>query len=391
LQKNVYRLKSVQTFIITVIFSFLFAQQVNGAGSDRIKNAAAPAGRSRKAALSSGTASAFARIALRCVRKEYPAKLSHVINDRSEVKSPSQLHPAFNGCFDWHSCVHAHWMMTRLLRIFPELPEADSLRSVLDGNLTERNIEAEVRYLNQPGRRSFERMYGWAWLLKLSQELLEWDDPAAERWSRNLQPLTDNIVDRYLSFIPKQTYPIRRGVHANTAFGLAFALDYARAADLSELEEVIVARSIDYFADDRKCPGSWEPDGDDFLSPCLVEADLMRRVFKRDEFGEWFHGFLPALNKGYPENLLKPAEVSDRSDPKIVHLDGLNLSRAWCLYGIGKSLKFGDPARRIIFEAADLHSDDALSRVATGNYEGEHWLASFAVYMYSCAGGVNKR
>ncbi|MDZ7859471.1 MAG: DUF2891 domain-containing protein [Candidatus Krumholzibacteriota bacterium] len=330
-------------------------------------------------------------MALRCVRKEYPAKLSHVMNDRSEVKSPAQLHPAFNGCFDWHSCVHAHWMMTRLLRIFPELPEADSLRSVLGSTLTERNIEAEVRYLSQPGRKSFERMYGWAWLLKLSQELLECDDPAAESWSRNLQPLTDNIVERYLSFIPKQTYPIRRGVHANTAFGLTFALDYARAAGVSELEELIVSRSIDYFADDRRCPGSWEPGGDDFLSPCLIEADLMRRVFKRDEFREWFHNFLPELNKGYPENLLKPAVVSDRSDPKIVHLDGLNLSRAWCLYGIAKFLKEGDPARRIIFEAAELHSNDALSRVATGNYEGEHWLASFAVYMYSCAGGVNKR
>jgi len=278
--------------------------------------------------------------------------------------------------------------MAHLLRVFPDLPEADSIRTVLAENLTAENIKAEVRYLNQPGRKSFERMYGWSWFLKLSQELLLWQDPDAKKWSKNLQPLTDNIVKRYLEFLPKQTYPIRRGVHANTAFGLTFALDYAREAGISELEELIVARSLYYYLDDCGCPGSWEPGGDDFLSPCLVEANLMRRVMG-DKFENWFHGFLPDLKKGKPESLINPAVVSDRSDPTIVHLDGLNLSRAWCFYGIAKSLKKKDPLNRIILKAADLHSADALGRVATGNYVGEHWLATFAVYMFTCSESAN--
>ncbi|MCD6378940.1 DUF2891 domain-containing protein [bacterium] len=348
-----------------------------------------PSTRGSIVVLTPDVASAFARIALRCARKEFPNKPSHVMNDSSEVKSPRELHPAFYGCFDWHSCVHGHWMMAHLLRLFPDLPESDNIRALLEENLSADNINAEVRYLNQPERKSFERTYGWAWLLKLSQELSQWQEPAAQQWRKNLQPLTDIIVKRYLEFLPKQTYPIRRGVHANTAFGLTFALDYARAAGVSELEELIVARSLDYFSDDRGCPGSWEPGGDDFLSPCLVEANLMRRVMSRDKFKNWFYYFLPDLRKGKPASLLNPAVVADRSDPKIVHLDGLNLSRAWCLYGIAQSLKKEDAVREILLEAAVLHSKDALGRVATGNYVGEHWLASFAVYMFSCSEAAN--
>ncbi len=390
MKKDRYYFKLTSSAIVmSAIFSALFtlpaccAELLAGpaVNSDSIK--------SFEAALTPEVASAFARIALLCVQKEFPNKLSHVMNDSSEVESPVELHPAFYGCFDWHSCVHGHWMLAHLLRLFPDLPEADAIRAVFNENLTAENIRAEVRYLNQPGRKSFERMYGWTWLLKLSQELLQWEESAARKWKENLQPLTDNIVDRYIEFLPKQTYPIRRGVHANTAFGLIFALDYARAAGISELEELIIERSLDYFSGDRGCPGGWEPGGDDFLSPCLVEADLLRRIMNREKFEDWFHEFLPALKSGEPGSLLKPAVVADRSDPKIVHLDGLNLSRAWCLYGIAGSLKKKDSVRGIILKSADLHSADALEHVATGNYVGEHWLASFAVYMFSCRDGTN--
>jgi hypothetical protein len=331
--------------------------------------------------LNEKAASNFAGIALACVHREFPNKLSHVMNDSAGVKPPHELHPSFYGCFDWHSSVHGHWMLVRILKLFPELPESEKIRKALDKNLSAANIKREVAYLQQPGRKSFERTYGWSWLLKLSAELLDWDDPDGKRWSMNLRPLTENIVNRYLDFLPRQTYPIRRGVHANTAFGLAFALDYAELAAEADLQELIVERSIDYFMEDSGCPAGWEPDGDDFLSPCLMEAALMARVLPGDKFPEWFYRFLPGLGAGEPAGLLEPAVVSDRSDPKIVHLDGLNLSRAWCFYRIAASLSEADPVRDIVLDAAARHA--ASAKVVSGNYEGEHWLASFAVYMLS--------
>jgi hypothetical protein len=329
------------------------------------------------------SASRFAGLALKCVKKEYPNKPDHVMNDESEVQSPSFFHPAFYGCFDWHSSVHGHWMLVRLLRTFPDLPEAKEIRSALNDNLSAENIETEVKYLQQPSRKSFERTYGWAWLLKLAEELHEWDDPDGQKWSKNLQPLADSVVKRYIEFLPKQTYPIRRGVHPNTAFGIAFALDYARAVGHHELEDLLIERSNAYFLHDSDCPASWEPDGDDFFSRSLIEADLMRRVLPREEFPEWFHRFLPGLADGKPESLLEPADVSDRSDPKIVHLDGLNLSRAWCMNGIACALPDDDPVRKILTESAIRHAQATLPHIASGSYEGEHWLASFAVYLLS--------
>jgi hypothetical protein len=328
-------------------------------------------------------ASRFADLALKCIKKEYPNKPDHVMNDESEVQSPSFFHPAFYGCFDWHSSVHGHWMLVRLLRTFPDLPEADEIRSALNDNLSAENIEMEVRYLQQPSRKSFERTYGWAWLLKLAEELHEWDEPDGQKWSKNLKPLADAIVKRYLEFLPKQTYPIRRGVHPNTAFGIAFALDYVRAVGHSELEDLLIERSNSYFLHDSNCPASWEPDGDDFFSRSLIEADLMRRVLPGEEFPDWFHRFLPRLADGEPESLLEPADVSDRSDPKIVHLDGLNLTRAWCMNGIARALPDDDPVRKILTESAIRHAQATLPHIASGSYEGEHWLASFAVYMLS--------
>ncbi len=333
--------------------------------------------------LDSKSASHFAKLALECIKKEYPNKPGHVMNDESEVQNPASLHPAFYGCFDWHSSVHGHWMLVRLLKMFPDIPEAAEIRNSLNDSLSAENIKAEVKYLHQPSRKSFERTYGWAWLLKLAEELHGWNDPEGKEWSKNLQPLADEIAKRYIEFLPKQTYPIRRGVHPNTAFGIAYALDYARAVNHKELEDLLLERSKTYFASDTDCPAAWEPDGDDFFSRCLIEANLMRRVLSADEFSIWFCKFLPDLLQGEPESLLEPADVSDRTDPKIVHLDGLNLSRAWCMNGIATALPEDDPVRKILTESAIRHAKTTLPHIASGSYEGEHWLASFAVYMLS--------
>lgn len=333
--------------------------------------------------LTRDTAAGFSRLALECIRKEYPNKPGHVMNDETEIKSPAALHPVFYGCFDWHSAVHGHWMLVRLLRLFPDLPDAAEIRAALANNLSEENVSAEVEYLGQANRKSFERTYGWAWLLKLAEELHSWDDPDGRAWAANLAPLTKAIVDRYMDFLPRQTYPIRTGVHPNTAFGIAFALDYARAVGNAELESALIERSRFYYAEDKHYPAGWEPGGEDFFSPSLMEADLMRRVMTNAEFGEWFEGFLPEIADRKPESLLHPATVTDRSDPKIVHLDGLNLSRAWCMMGVASVLPPGDPARDVLSTSAALHAEDALRHVASGNYEGEHWLASFAVYLLS--------
>jgi Protein of unknown function (DUF2891) len=333
--------------------------------------------------LNAAEASHFAQLALKCVTKEYPNKPDHVINETSEVRNPRSLHPAFYGCFDWHSSVHGHWMLVHLLRVFPKLPEASEIRAALNQNLTAENLLGETTYLDQPNRQSFERTYGWAWLLKLAEELHDWDDPEGKQWSRNLYPLAEALAKRYMDFFPKQTYPIRTGVHPNTAFGLSFALDYARKEGERKLEALIGERSRTYFGADVNYPASWEPGGEDFFSPALMEADLMRRVMKPSEFQRWFHLFLPGVTRGEPKGLLNPATVTDRTDPKLVHLDGLNLSRAWCMRSIASALPASDPAHRILSESANRHAQDALAHVASGDYAGEHWLASFAVYMLS--------
>jgi hypothetical protein len=305
------------------------------------------------------------------------------MNDESEVQNPRRLHPVFYGCFDWHSAVHGHWMLVRLLRLFPDLPNAAEIRTALDENLSAENVRVEVVYLRQENRKSFERTYGWAWLLKLAEELHGWDDPDGKRWAANLAPLTQEIVARYMDFLPRQTYPIRTGVHPNTAFGIAFAWDYARAVGNDDLETMLVERSNAYYGNDERYPAAWEPGGEDFFSPSLMEADLMRRVLDPAEFKEWFHRFLPELANGGYKSLLEPAIVADRSDPKIVHLDGLNLSRAWCMAGVASALPEDDATRKVLLDSAARHAEDALAHVATGNYEGEHWLASFAVYLLS--------
>lgn len=326
-------------------------------------------------------ASVFAGLALGGITREYPNKLDHVMNGPAEVASPSELHPVFYGSYDWHSCVHGHWMLVRLLKRFPDLPEAPTIRQTLNELMTVEGVAAEVAYMDAPNRASFERTYGWAWLLKLAEELRGWDDEDGRRWARTLQPLADAMADRYMDFLPRQDYPIRRGVHPNTAFGIAFALDYARAVEDAALEELLLERAMTYFGQDEDYPARWEPDGDDFFSRSLVEADLMRRVLAPTAFADWLKAFLPGLAQGRPPSLLTPAEVSDRSDPKIVHLDGLNLSRAWCMRLVAEALPEGDPRRPVLMDSAARHARATLPHIANGNYEGEHWLGTFAVYM----------
>ena len=327
------------------------------------------------------SALSFTKLALKCIGTEYPNKPGHVINNENEVQNPRILHPAFFGCFDWHSAVHGHWLLVRILKLFPDLPNSKSIRKALSKNLTPENIKSEVTYFRQPGRKSFERMYGWAWLLKLVEELHGWEDPDGIVWRESLIPLEKEITRRYLDFLPKQTYPIRTGVHPNTAFGLAFALDYARKVGNQNLEALIVERSRAYFLNDSNCPAGWEPGGEDFFSPCLMEADLMRRILNPEEFQAWFAEFLPEIASEKPPVLLNPAVVTDRSDGKLVHLDGLNLSRAWCMKHIARSLPEKNPAHGVLLRSAMRHARDALAHINSGDYAGEHWLASFATYL----------
>jgi hypothetical protein len=303
------------------------------------------------------------------------------MNDADDVRAPQVVHPAFYGCYDWHSAVHAHWMLVRLLRLFPDLPEASQIRLVLNRSFTPENIQSEVKYLDEPNRKTFERTYGWAWLLKLSEELRGWNEPDGHRWATNLEPLAQAIVKLYQDFLPRQTYPIRTGVHPNTAFGLARALDYARAAGIKDFERMLIERARFYFEKDQNYPSAWEPGGEDFFSPALMEADLMRRVMPPEEFREWFKGFLPRLSSD--TSLLKPAMVTDRTDPKLVHLDGLNLSRAWCMLGITRALRRNDHLVKALRESAQAHLQATWPEIASGHYEGEHWLATFAVYALS--------
>ena len=325
-------------------------------------------------ALTNATADRFAALALKCVRQEYPNKLEHVMNGVGEVQAPKALHPAFYGCFDWHSSVHGHWVLVKLLREHPGIARAAEVRAVLAENLAADRIAAEVVYLRQDNRRSFERTYGWAWLLKLAAELRSWEDPDAKGWAGAIQPLADELAARFQTFLPKQTYPIRTGVHPNTAFSLDLALDFARATGDTRFEALIVERAKGWFGKDRQGPLAWEPGGEDFLSPCLEEAALMTRVLPRPAFRRWLKAFLPGLPGG-----LEPAVVSDRTDPKIVHLDGLNLSRARALRAIAAQLDPTDPQGLALNRLANRHLRASLPHLASGSYEGEHWLATFAV------------
>jgi len=328
--------------------------------------------------LSPALASRFARIALENVVREYPHKPEHVLNGAGDLATPRALHPAFYGSYDWHSSVHMHWLLARLLRRFPAQPQADAIAARLDRHLSVDAIAGEVAYLARPGAQSFERTYGWAWLLKLAEELGRGEGADFARWRANIAPLAQSFVARYRAYLPKATHPLRGGTHQNSAFGLAFAIDFARADGVLELAALCEARARAWFGADRDCPASWEPSGSDFLSPALAEADLMRRVLAPEEFAAWLGRFLPWFMSGEPATLFTPVVPTDRGDPQIVHLDGLSFSRAWCFDGIAEALPPGDGRIAVAVEAAAVHRLAGMDGLQSSDYMGAHWLASFA-------------
>lgn len=308
-----------------------------------------------------------------CIEQEYPNKLNQVIGDSSYLKPPKELHPAFYGCFDWHSAVHGHWTLVTILKELPDFEFNEAILLKLQNTLTNENIEKELVYFDDVHNSTYERTYGWAWVLKLSEALKEWQHPAAKELDKNLQPMVDLLISKYIEFLPKLTYPIRVGEHQNIAFGMSFALDYAVKYH-PELTALIKQRALDYFLNDVNCPVTWEPNGFDFFSPCLQEAVLMAKVLPEDEFIKWFDTFIPGFRKN-PENYFQIAEVSDRSDGKLAHLDGLNFSRAWCLYELGNHLE-----NYKMIDLANKHFYASYTKMDSGEYAGAHWLASFALY-----------
>ncbi len=343
-------------------------------------------------------ATRFANLALECVNKEYPNKIAHVLNGDQDVKPPRALTPAFYGCYDWHSSVHGHWLLVRLLRTFPSAPFADKARAALAQSLTPQNISAEAVYMNGPGRSAFERPYGLAWLLQLAAELREWNDPQAKQWSAVLKPLEDAAAGRLREWLPKLTNPIRIGEHDQTAFSFGLAWDWAAIAHDQSMTDLLRERIGVFYLEDRNCPINYEPSGQDFLSPCLGEADLVRRVLPPEQFAAWLKNFLPVIEpqrggsrtgaRQMPAapGWLKPVVVTDPSDPKLAHLDGLNLSRAWMLEGIASGLPASDSRRQILLQTAQAHAQAGLAAVTGEHYEGGHWLGSFAVYLVTQRG-----
>lgn len=323
--------------------------------------------------LTRALANKLVELPLKCIEQQWPNKLNQILSDSSEMDTPKKLHPVFYGCFDWHSAVHGYWSMVALIKRFPDLDRKDEVLDALN-NLSAESIAGEIAYFERSSSAGFERTYGWAWLLKLAEELHTWDDPLARKLEHNLMSLTQLIVQKYLEFLPKLYYPIRTGEHPNTAFGMNFALDYALAVNNDELKSLLVKRAKDFYGDDKNGPLSWEPNGFDFLSPCLEEANLMRKVLPADEFKLWLNDFLPKLVK--PDFTLETGIVTDRTDGKLVHLDGLNFSRAWCLRGVLSAFsEYGH-----LSSIANEHIDYSLPNLAGDSYEGGHWLGSFAIY-----------
>jgi len=336
--------------------------------------------------LDEATAGRFAALALACVTKEYPNKIAHVMQSDADALPPRRLTPAFYGCFDWHSAVHGHWLLVRLARLFPNAPFAADARAALAGNLTDANIQAEVAYIEGKGRESFERPYGLAWLLTLAAELREWDDPQAKTWSKTLEPLEAASAKKLMTWLPKLTHPIRIGEHDQTAFSLGLVLDWSRRKPEPVMAALVVERSRTYYLRDQDAPLAYEPSGQDFLSPCLAEADLMRRILKPEPFAAWLGTFLPKLPRDGSASWLTPGVVTDPTDGKLAHLDGLNLSRAWMLEGIVAGLPPGDARIAALRAAAQRHRADGLKAVTGEHYEGGHWLGTFATYLVTGRG-----
>lgn len=336
--------------------------------------------------LSDETAARLTDLALACVQKEYPNKIAHVMDSDADTQPPRKLTPAFYGCYDWHSAVHGHWLLARLTRLHPNAPFAPRAREALAKNLTAENIAIEPAYLARKGRESFERPYGLAWLLALALELREWDDPQARAWSAALAPLERAAAARLQDWLPKLAYPIREGEHNQTAFAFGLILDWARAAGDRGMEDLVGSRTRALYAADRDCPIGYEPSGQDFLSPCLAEADLMRRVLAPTQFAAWLKTFLPRLPRNGSGDWLAVGLVTDRTDGKLAHLDGLNLSRAWMLEGIASGLRADDPRLPALRAAAARHRAAGLAAVTGEHYAGGHWLGTFATYLVTARG-----
>jgi hypothetical protein len=331
-------------------------------------------------------AARFARLALACVHQEYPNKIAHVMNGDADARPPRELTPAFYGCYDWHSSVHGHWLLARVARLLPDAPFAAEARAALGRSLTPANVAGEVAYLEGKGRVSFERPYGLAWLLQLGAELREWDSPEAKAWAAALEPLERAAVSRLREWLPKLTQPVRIGEHSQTAFALGLVLDWARVSGDGETRALVESRAREFYGRDFDCPMAYEPSGEDFLSPCLAEADLMRRVLEPLEYSLWLEGFLRSVPRDGRGDWLAPGIVTDPTDPKLAHLDGLNLSRAWMLEGIASGLPASNPLVRSLRAAAAIHREKGLAAVTGGHYEGGHWLGTFAVYLVTGRG-----
>ena len=352
---------------------------------------ASPAAVSTESLLDAAAAGRFAHLALACVNREYPNKISHVLSGDADVQAPRSLTPVFYGCFDWHSSVHGHWLLARLAREYPDAEFAAPARGALAVSFTPEKVAREVAYLQDPGRASFERPYGLAWLLQLTAELRSWDDPDAQRWAGVLQPLEAAAVARIRDWLPKLHYPIRVGEHSQTAFAFGLIRDWSVVAGNEAMRSLIDERSRSYYLADINCPLAYEPSGEDFLSPCLAEADLMRRVLAPAEYSRWLTAFLPGIPHKTNGDWLQPGVVTDRQDPKLAHIDGLNLSRAWMLRGIAAGLPAGDSRRAALEVAASRHAEAALPEVTGEHYEGGHWLGTFAVYLLGGSGRGNSR
>lgn len=338
------------------------------------------------AALDAATAGRFARLALACVQLEYPNKIAHTLNGPEDVKAPHELTPAFYGCYDWHSAVHGHWLLARLARLFPDAAFAADARRALAANITPAHVAGEVRYLTVKGRETFERPYGLAWLLQLAVELREWKTPDGQQLETALEPLEAAAAQRLADWLPKLAYPIREGEHAQTAFSFGLILDWARATGRTDIETAVVAKIRAFHLKDRACPLSYEPSGQDFLSPCIAEADVMRRVLPPARFATWLTGVLPQIPRTASTRWLPIGVVTDKSDGKLAHLDGLNLSRAWMLEGIASGLPASDARRDALLATSKVHAASGLAAVTGEHYEGGHWLGSFATYLVTKRG-----
>ena len=356
----------MKSIVVSIISLFFIANAVAAEQPDQFDSKAAER---------------FAKLALACVHKEYPNKISHSMTSDADVAPPRKLTPAFYGCYDWHSSVHGHWLLARLVRTFPDADFVQPARDALRQSLTAENIAQEAAYFRAEGRASFERPYGLAWFLQLNAELREWDDPQAKEMAVNLRPLEQAVLEHLNAWLPKLSNPVRIGEHDQSAFALGLMLDYAHGAGDQKLAALVTAKARQFYFNDKNCPLEYEPSGEDFLSPCLGEADLMRRVLPSHDFAVWLRTFLPQVPDSGSNQWLQPVESPDRSDPKLAHLDGLNLSRAWMLEGIAAALPKADKRLSSIRASAEAHKRAGLAAVTGEHYEGGHWLGSFAVYL----------